>query len=185
MKAIGAAAFISLATICASYSGIHAQQPLFIAQEAPGPESLTVWDGVFTQKQADRGKDLYTTHCSECHLATLAGSDMTPPLVGGDFLSNWTGSTLNDLFERIRKTMPMNNPGSVPRDAIPGILAYILSVNKFPTGETELSRDAQQLKKIRIEATKPDQSNKANKLTRGAFSSNHSRELFVYPPGNF
>ena len=57
----------------------------------------------------------------------------------------------------------MNNPGSVPRDAIPDILAYILSVNKFPVGETELSRDAQLLKKIRIEATKPDQNNKANK----------------------
>ena len=88
---------------------------------------------------------------------------MTPPLVGGDFLSNWTGSTLGDLFERIRKTMPMNKPGSVSRDVIPDILAYMLNVNKFPVGETELSRDAQLLKKIRIEAPKPDQNNKTNK----------------------
>jgi mono/diheme cytochrome c family protein len=164
MRAKGAAAsLIGLATIGASFSSIHAQQALVLAQETAASESLTVWDGVFTQKQADRGKELYTTHCSECHLGTLMGSDMTPPLVGGDFLSNWTGSTLGDLFDRIRKTMPMNDPGSVPRDAIPDILAYILSVNKMPVGETELSRDAQLLKKIRIEATKPDQSNKTNK----------------------
>jgi mono/diheme cytochrome c family protein len=164
MRAKGAAAaLIGLATIGASFSGIHAQQALLFAQETAASESLTVWDGVFTQKQADRGKELYTTRCSECHLGTLMGSDMTPPLVGGDFLSNWTGSTLGDLFDRIRKTMPMNDPGSVPRDAIPDILAYILSVNKMPVGETELSRDAQLLKKIQIEATKPDQSNKTNK----------------------
>ena len=91
---------------------------------------------------------------------------MTPSLVGGDFLSNWTGSTLGDLSERIRKTMPMNKPGSVPRDAISDILAYILSANKFPVGETELSHDAQLLRKIRIEATKPDQSNKTNKSVK-------------------
>jgi mono/diheme cytochrome c family protein len=167
MKAKGAAAvFVGLATIFAPYSGILAQPSLLFAQETAAPESLTVWDGVFTQKQADRGKELYTTHCSECHLATLTGSDMTPPLVGGDFLSNWTGSTVGDLFDRIRKTMPMNNPGSVPRDAIPDILAYILSVNKFPAGEAELSRDVQLLKKIRIEATKPDQNNKTNKSSK-------------------
>jgi mono/diheme cytochrome c family protein len=167
MRAKGAAAaLIGLATLGASYSGIHAQQPLLLAQETPASESHTVWDGVFTQKQADRGKELYTTHCSECHLGTLMGSDMTPPLVGGDFLSNWSGSSLGDLFERIRKTMPMNKPGSVPRDAIPDILAYILIVNKFPVGETELSHDAQLLKKIQIEATKPDQRNKSNKSNR-------------------
>jgi len=169
MKTKGtAAALVGFATICASYSGIGAQQPRFLPQETAAPEMLTVWDGVFTKKQADRGKELYTTHCSECHLATLAGSDMTPPLVGGDFLSNWTGSTLGDLFERIRKTMPMNNPGSVPRDAIPDILAYVLNVNKFPVGETELSRDAQLLKKIRIEATKPDQNSKTNKSDKSS-----------------
>jgi S-disulfanyl-L-cysteine oxidoreductase SoxD len=167
MRAQGAAAaLIGLATIGASYSGIHAQQVLLLAQETAASESLTVWDGVFTQKQADRGKELYTTHCSECHLGTLMGSDMTPSLVGGDFLSNWTGSTLGDLSERIRKTMPMNKPGSVPRDAISDILAYILSANKFPVGETELSHDAQLLRKIRIEATKPDQSNKTNKSVK-------------------
>jgi mono/diheme cytochrome c family protein len=164
MRAKGAAAaLIGLAAIIASYSSVHAQQPPLLAQGTEAADSRTVWDGVFTRKQADRGKELYTTHCSECHLGTLLGSDMTPPLVGGDFLSNWTDSTLGDLFDRIRKTMPMSNPGSVPRDAIPDILAYILIVNKMPVGEMELSRDVQFLRKIRIVPTKPEQGNKSDK----------------------
>ncbi len=91
------------------------------------------------------------------------GSDMTPPLVGGDFLSNWTDSSLGDLFERIRKTMPLNKPGTVPRDEIFDILAYILSANKFPVGDAELPRDPQLLKQIRIQATQPEQGKKSDK----------------------
>jgi mono/diheme cytochrome c family protein len=163
MARIAVVAAIGLAAIGASHSRVRAQQPPPSAQEKAPSESRTVWDGVFTQKQADRGKDLYATHCSECHLGTLMGSDMTPPLVGGDFLSNWTDSTLGDLFERIRKTMPLNKPGSLNRDVMADILAYILSANKFPAGETELSHDTQRLRQIRIEATKPDQSNKSDK----------------------
>ena len=31
-----------------------------------------------------------------------------PPLAGGEFLSNWNGLTVGDLFERTRKTMPQS-----------------------------------------------------------------------------
>jgi len=118
---------------------------------------------VFTQKQADRGKPLYIERCSECHLETLSGADMTPPLIGGDFLSNWDDLTLGDLFERIRKTMPLSKPGSLTRAVEADVLAYILSVNKFPVGETELSHDTPVLSQIRIQATKQDRSDKSDK----------------------
>jgi hypothetical protein len=36
------------------------------------------------------------------------------------------------------------------------ILAYILSVNKFPSGNTDLPRQTELLKLIRIEANKPE-----------------------------
>jgi mono/diheme cytochrome c family protein len=163
---IAAVAAIGLAAIGASHSRVHAQKPPPSAQEKAPSESRTVWDGVFTQKQADRGQPLYSKQCSECHGETLMGSDMTPPLVGGEFLSNWTDLTLGDLFERIHKTMPLNKPGSLTSDADADILAYILSVNKFPVGETELSHDTQVLRQIRIEATKPDQSGKGDKRDR-------------------
>lgn len=81
---------------------------------------------------------------------------MAPALAGGDFLDKWAGQTVGDLFERIRTTMPQTKPGRLPRDVNVDITAYIFSVNEFPPGETELPRDTQILKQIRIDATKPD-----------------------------
>jgi mono/diheme cytochrome c family protein len=120
------------------------------AQEA----TRSVWDGVYTEAQADRGRPLYNQHCASCHADTLMGGEMSPPLVGGEFLSNWNGLTLGDLFERIRTTMPQNNPGKLGREVNSDITAYILSVNKFPAGKTELAHSAEFLKDIRIDSEK-------------------------------
>jgi S-disulfanyl-L-cysteine oxidoreductase SoxD len=120
------------------------------AQEA----TRSVWDGVYTEAQADRGRPLYNQHCASCHADTLMGGEMSPPLVGGEFLSNWNGLTLGDLFERIRTTMPQNNPGKLSREVNSDINAYILSVNKFPAGKTELAHSAEFLKDIRIDSEK-------------------------------
>lgn len=120
------------------------------AQEA----TRSVWDGVYTQEQADRGRPLYNQHCASCHADTLMGGEMSPPLVGGEFLSNWNGLTLGELFERIRTTMPQNKPGKLTREVNADIIAYILSVNKFPVGKTELPHAAEFLKDIRIDSEK-------------------------------
>jgi quinoprotein glucose dehydrogenase len=120
------------------------------AQEA----TRSVWDGVYTQEQADRGRPLYNEHCASCHADTLMGGEMSPPLVGGEFLSNWNGLTVAELFERIRTTMPQNKPGKLSREVNSDITAYILSVNKFPTGKEELRHSAEFLKDIRIDAEK-------------------------------
>ncbi len=120
------------------------------AQEA----ARSVWDGVYTQEQADRGKPLYNEHCASCHADSLMGGEMSPPLVGGEFMSNWNGLTLGDLFERIRTTMPQNKPGKLSREVNADITAYILSVNKFPAGKKELPHSAEFLKDIRIDSEK-------------------------------
>ena len=114
----------------------------------------SVWDGVYTDAQAERGRPLYNQHCASCHADTLMGGEMSPPLVGGEFLSNWNGLTLGDLFERIRTTMPQNNAGKLSREVNADITAYILSVNKFPAGKTELPHATEFLKQIRIESEK-------------------------------
>ena len=75
-------------------------------------QASSVWDGVFTDEQAKRGEAAYRQECSNCHGAELEGGDMTPPLVGGGFTSNWNDLTLGDLFERIRLTMPLDNLAS-------------------------------------------------------------------------
>jgi mono/diheme cytochrome c family protein len=149
---IAAVAIISLVAIGA-YSRLRAQPPTD-PQEAPsGPRS--VWDGVYTQEQAERGHSLYNQHCASCHGDTLAGGDEAPQLAGGDFLANWNGLTVGDLFERIRRSMPQDDPGRLSRQQTTDVLAYILSFNKFPAGQTELPHDTQLLKLIQIEATKP------------------------------
>lgn len=126
------------------------------AQEQTQAESRSVWDGVYTEEQAKRGESLYQRECKTCHGDTLAGGESAPPLTGGAFLANWNGLTLGDLFERIRKTMPQNAPGKLNRQQNADILAFLLSANKFPTGKTELSRQAEFLKEIRFEAVRPE-----------------------------
>ena len=123
------------------------------AQDAP---TGTVWDGVYTADQAKRGGALYTDRCMMCHGDTLSGGEQAPPLAGGEFLSNWNGLTAGDLFERIRITMPANNPQSMNRETTTVILAFILSYNQFPAGRAELSTRTEVLKQIRIEAEKPE-----------------------------
>lgn len=127
-----------------SYTALHGQQA-----------GRSVWDGVYTQEQAKRGDALYAEHCSSCHGDSLAGAESAPALTGVEFGSNWNGLTLGDLFERIRMSMPADDPGKLSARQKVDILAHILSVGKFPAGTADLPRDAQVLAQIRYESTKP------------------------------
>ena len=115
----------------------------------------SVWDGVYTADQAKRGQQVYTNQCSSCHGSDLTGGESAPALAGPGFLSNWTGLTVGDLFERTRVSMPENNPGTVPRAQLADVIAYLLSANGFPVGKTELDKQAEVLKQIRIDAQAP------------------------------
>ena len=134
---------ILLGTLFASYAVVRAQTP-----------SKSVWDGVYTEDQAAKGKELYSTHCSSCHSDSMEGGEMAPALAGGAFSSNWAGLTAGDLFDRIRTTMPLNTPGKLSREINANILAYIFKFNAFPAGSAELSQRSEYLKEIRIDASK-------------------------------
>jgi S-disulfanyl-L-cysteine oxidoreductase SoxD len=115
---------------------------------------VSVWSGVFTDEQVKRGAASYQRECSSCHGAALEGGDMTPPLVGGGFTSNWNDLTLGDLFERIRLTMPLDSPGKLSRQQNVDVIAFILKSNAWPSGATELPPEAGALKQIKVEANK-------------------------------
>ena len=115
----------------------------------------TVWDGVYTEDQAKRGEGFYGKECASCHGGELTGGESAPPLAGDSFFANWNGLTLGDLFERIRISMPQNAPGSLSRQQNVDILAFILKVNQFPAGKTELDRQTEILKQIKFDSTKP------------------------------
>ena len=123
--------------------------------QAPAAESRSVWEGVYTEDQAKRGEPIYRKECAACHGDMLTGGESAPPLTGGAFQANWNGLTMGDLFDRIRKTMPQSNPGRLTRQQDADILAFMLSVNKFPSGKTELYRQSEMLKEIRFESAKP------------------------------
>jgi mono/diheme cytochrome c family protein len=121
------------------------------------PDAMrSVWDGVFTLEQAERGDKAYAANCASCHGTSLTGGESAPPLTGGEFSSNWYGLTVGDLFERIRTTMPADGPGRISREKNSEILAYILRVNQFPSGKTLLSTQTEFLKQIRMEAERPE-----------------------------
>ena len=128
---------------------------IIIVLAAIAQTTRSVWDGVYTDDQAKRGEGFYAKECASCHGTELTGGEAAPPLAGDAFFANWNGLTLGDLFERIRISMPQNAPGSLSRQENADILAFILKVNQFPSGKSELDRQTEILKQIKFESTKP------------------------------
>src|SRR6185295_1515773 len=116
-------ALIPCLTVVLMHAVVHAQPP-----------TKSIWDGSYTTAQAERGRGLYAEQCASCHGSELTGGEMAPPLSGGEFMAGWDGLTIGDLFERIRISMPQNAPGSLSGQQNADILAYVLSVSKFPAG---------------------------------------------------
>ena len=115
----------------------------------------TVWDGVYTEVQAERGKAIYMEKCVQCHGPDLMGGGAgAGPLQGATFAGNWNGVPLGDMLDRLRSSMPLDKPATLSRQQSADVLAYIFSVNKFPSGKTELSRQAEILNSIQFKATK-------------------------------
>ena len=112
----------------------------------------SVLDGVYTEVQAARGAESFAQNCAVCHGASLGGVAEAPALAGAQFVSDFNGLTVGDLFERMRTTMPLNNPGVLNRDQYADILAFILKSNGYPVGERELYRRSEFLNTIRFEA---------------------------------
>jgi mono/diheme cytochrome c family protein len=108
-------------------------------------------DGVYTPAQAERGKTAYNKECAACHSETLEGGGQAPPLAGADFVGNWAGQPLAELFDKMQSSMPADKPGQLSRATNADILAYLLSASRFPPGKTELPTAADGLKKIRLE----------------------------------
>jgi mono/diheme cytochrome c family protein len=114
-------------------------------------ETASVWEGVFTEAQAERGQAVYSGVCGLCHGRRLNGApddpDMrsTPPLARAPFLRGWEGKSLATLFEYTRATMPEDNPASLTDEEYVDIIAYMLSVGGMPAGDEEIRSDPQSL----------------------------------------
>ena len=140
---------VGLFAASVSYGVVRAEQAA-----APTGDAKSIWDGVFTAEQAERGAEAYKTSCSECHGGDLMGDGFAPALNGADFQGNWNDLSVGDLFERIRISMPPSGPSSVNPAQKADIIAYVFNQNKYPAGKVELEPKTEVLKTIKIELKK-------------------------------
>ena len=125
-------------------------------QEPKASPGRTVWDGVFTATQAERGQALYMSACAGCHAKDLRGDSTAPSLVEESFSFQWDDMSVGELFVRIRTLMPSDRPNSLSGQSYRDIVAFLLQSNKFPPGQQELDADPDALKQIRITAKRPE-----------------------------
>jgi mono/diheme cytochrome c family protein len=136
-------AIASVATIGLSYSAVAAYQA-----------ERSVWDGVYTAEQAARGDAQFADKCAKCHGPDMTGAD-APSLVGSEFSGDWNGLSLGDLADRLRVSMPQDNPQSLTREQTADLVAAILHANQMPAGQTELPSQAESLKQVKYLGKKP------------------------------
>jgi mono/diheme cytochrome c family protein len=122
----------------------------------PIVESRTVWDAVYSTDQARRGRQQYVRSCAGCHREDLIGDGVTPSLADEGFIEHWDKETVEDLFKRIKTTMPADGPGSLADRDYLDVVAFLLKENGFPSGPAELRRQGDEsLKNILIVREKP------------------------------
>jgi mono/diheme cytochrome c family protein len=115
-------------------------------------QAKTASAGVYTAEQAARGEAIYKEQCAACHGDNLEGSGPMPPLAGMDFLTNWQGKSLGDLYEKTQTTMPATAPGTLTPEQTADLLAYVLKASKYAEGAAPLEGKMDVLLPISIDA---------------------------------
>lgn len=109
--------------------------------DSPAAEVSNVWEGAFTEEQAERGQQAYEVSCIGCHAATLRGTPGGPGIAGGRFTFNWNERSVGELLDYVIYNMPVGAANTLNHETYADIVAYILQVNEFPAGEVELDSD--------------------------------------------
>ena len=112
-------------------------------------QARTIWNGVYSDAQADRGHTMYMQNCSRCHGVNLWGTFEIPPLVGR-FMLYYAGTTLDVLFDYISTAMPLDHPGALSPAANADIVAFILKSNDIPSGLEGAERQQPQDHQLRF-----------------------------------
>jgi hypothetical protein len=102
----------------------------------------SVWDGVFTDAQAERGRGFYAENCATCHGADLRGRE-SKALTDKRFWVDWQETTVDYLLSQVSKNMPFSEDGSLAgtlgESTYVDIVAHILKTNGFPAGARDLT----------------------------------------------
>jgi mono/diheme cytochrome c family protein len=102
--------------------------------------------GVYTDAQATRGKDIFSSMCTGCHNISSQS--------GTAFAKRWNGVQVSELFNVLTDTMPKDDPGALAPQERADVIAYLLKINGLAAGTAELAPDPELLKKIVIDLVK-------------------------------
>jgi hypothetical protein len=113
----------------------------------------SIWDGVYTELQANRGEREFGRSCEHCHGAGLQGDAAReiPSLVSDPFMRNWSGKNLKELYELLSRSMPADNRGALSARTYTDLVAYLLRANDAPAGTSPLPDASAGLETIVIE----------------------------------
>lgn len=78
---------------------------------------------------AETGFEVYRQSCVICHGAQLEGGPAGPTLVGEAFQNKWRGEQAAQLLTLLRETMPPKGTFTVPPEAYPNLLAFLVRAN--------------------------------------------------------
>jgi len=109
------------------------------AQTGGSATARSVWDGVYTEAQASRGRAGYQASCASCHPGDAASGLPEPRFVGERFWAAWGEDSVGRLHVYLRDTMPNDAPGTLSDQVYVDVTAYLLQANGIPTGPTELT----------------------------------------------
>jgi mono/diheme cytochrome c family protein len=99
--------------------------------------------GFFSAAQVERGRESFSWECTDCHeIEEFTGV--------GAYLESQEGETLWDVFEFIWAEMPEDRPSWLEPEEYADILAYVLSVYGFPTGDSDMPIERAALRGVRI-----------------------------------
>jgi S-disulfanyl-L-cysteine oxidoreductase SoxD len=123
-----------LRAVCVLFLG--SLSTVVVGAQNAKPAGPTVWDGVYTDAQADRAAGIFSQSCERCHTLTSQG---TRPLSGDKFWEGYTQKTVGDLLNFVKTNMPNGQGGTLPATTYNDRVALILKSNGFPAGTTEVT----------------------------------------------
>ena len=97
------------------------------------PEPVAAPVGIYTEDQAERGRAVFRSVCSECHYSS--------EFRGAQFQFEWRRRTVWNFYREISRTMPEDAPGSLDPQQYVDIISYVLRSNGFEPGDAELTPD--------------------------------------------
>jgi mono/diheme cytochrome c family protein len=104
--------------------------------------SAATGTGVYTKAQAEEGGKAYEVYCAICHAPR--------EFSGSVFQRRWLTPPVSGIFVHILNTMPQDAPGSLSREEVATLVAYILELNGQPAGPEPLPTETEKLTQIRV-----------------------------------